>query len=155
MKRQDLLKAYSNIELIIDNLIKRYDIQYLEANDAPSTFKSMSAHYIEHGVFKVFNGGDHGYLGKEYNIKFRALHDFMHYYNGLTFSFKDEKELSRLTVKLFNKVGISIGLSYMDCYHISKVIDAEIRGQIEYYEQNKTYVPNQSEFISKYLKVSA
>lgn len=153
MKRKELIQAYKNIELVIDSLITRYGIQYVSSSDAPNTFRSMVDYYIEHGVFKVFDGGDHGYLGKEYNIKFRALHDFMHYYNGISFSFKDEKKLSDITVKLFMQTARELKISFTECFFIGEVIDAEISGQIEYYEKNKEYVTNQSNFIDTYLKV--
>ena len=154
MKKSELIQAYNNIEKVIDRLITRYGIQYESSEDAPNTFKSMVNSYVEHGIFKVFDGGDHGYLGKAYNIKLRALHDFMHYYNGITFSFKDEKKLSDITVKLFAQTARELNISYTECFYIGQVMDAEIKGQIEYYEVNKTYVVNQMDFIDSYLNVA-
>ena len=102
-------------------------------------------------MFLVFSGGDHGILGKEYNIKFRAIHDHMHRTLGLTFNFSDEKVLSVLTQAEFARIAGLLGINYNDIYYMVKVIGAEIGGQIEYYEKNKKYVEDQTEFIYNYL----
>lgn len=155
MEKQDIATGYSNIKKIIDYLIDCHSITFESSQDAPSTYDEMVAYYNKNGKFLVYNGGDTAnYLGHEYNLKFRALHDFMHYFYRLKFTFKDEKILSDITANQFYFVGGKLGMNIRECLIIKAIINAEIKGQIEYYELNKTYVLNQTEFIEKYLKVS-
>lgn len=152
--RQDVDKAYKNIKDIIDGMLNLNKIDFHVCPDAPSTYKAMRKAYEDSiklngkGFFTVYGGGDHGLLGREYNIRFRALHDSMHYKYDLSFSFEDEKKLSDITKKEFMLHSYRIlGLTQFETFVIGQVIDREIRGQIEYYEVNKNYVANQAEFI--------
>ena len=153
MTPQRIEDGYENIKRIIDFLIGLNDIKYVASLDAPSNFDAMVDHYKEHGIFHVYSGGDNDiYLGLNYNIKFRALHDFMHYTNNLTFSFKDERILSEITAKQFNVIGWRVfGMTIAECYDVSDIINAEMKGQIDYYELNKKYVADQKAFINDYL----
>lgn len=153
--RQDLTKTYDLIKQIIDIKLKRDDIKFTTSEIAPSKYDDMIRFYNEFNMFLVYNGGDHGHLGKEYNIKFRALHDFMHMNEKLTFSFKDEKHLSDLTCVDFVKIAYNeLDATHWDIYLIKEVITAEIKGQIEYYELNKEYVKDQAQFINNALNVA-
>ena len=152
--RQDVDKAYKNIKAIIDGMLNLNKIDFHVCPDAPSTYKAMRKAYEDSielngkGFFTVYGGGDHGLLGREYNIRFRALHDSMHYKHNLSFSFDDEKRLSDITKKEFMLHAYRIlGLTQWETFVIGQVIDREIRGQIEYYELNKTYVNDQTKFI--------
>ena len=152
MTRLDLIRAYKDIKTIIDYMIEIKDIKFITSPLAPNTFKGMKAYFNDHGQFLVFNGGDHGMLGQEHNIKFRALHDYMHLANNLTFKFEDEKKLSDITVREFSSFAKNfLGLPSDRVFHIEKVIDREIRGQIEYYEANGDYIPCQKTFIVSQL----
>ena len=153
MLKNQVNQGYEALKKVIDFYIKDNDIKYISSELAPSTFKGLTNYYNEFNQFLVYSGGDHGLLGQEYNIKFRAVHDYMHLTCNLTFKFEDEKRLSLLTQAEFaniaqNKLNID---NDSICYMI-KVIDAEIKGQIEYYEKNKTYVADQTKFIYGYLK---
>ena len=153
--KQELLTGYENIKKIIDVLVERYDVKYQTSCDASQNFEVVKKHYNNYGYFEVFNGGDHGHFGQHYNIKFRALHDYMHVTNNLSFSFKDEKELSDITVFLFSNIAWNeLNKTAWESYIVRQIIGAEIRGQIEYYELNKKYVADQKEFINEYLKVA-
>ena len=154
LNKNDIRQGYTNLKRIIDFYINKHKISYASGEKAPSTYKDMVRHFNNTGVFNVYSGGDHGYLGQEYNIRFRAVHDYMHYTYNLTFNFEDEKKLSDLTAGVFRKIAWNdLNMTYWECYVISCIIEAEIRGQIEYYELNKKYVDNQAEFIDTYLKV--
>ncbi len=152
---KEIENSYNIIKVIIDKLIIDNNIIFSVAEVAPSTFKAMKMYYEGTGELLIYNGGDHGYLGYEYNIKFRALHDFMHLKNDLKFTFKDEKILSDITADLFK----DIAYSNLECTHfeiglVSNIISGEIRGQIEYYENNNKYVKNQVNFINNYLRAA-
>jgi hypothetical protein len=154
INKNDLLQGYEDIKKIIDILLVKHDIKFIVCIDAPSKFKDVKQYFNNHGCFKVFSGGDHGYLGQEYNIKFRALHDYMHVMYNLSFKFNDEKQLSDITGLLFFDIAWNqLGLTTFQSWLILNIIQAEIRGQIEYYEDNNSYVPDQSSFIDKYLSV--
>ena len=156
MKKHDILNGYDNIKKIIDFLLTQHDVQFETSENAPSKYKDMVEYYKKNGKFLIFNGGDTAnYLGHEYTLKFRALHEFMHYFYELKFTFKDEKTLSDITAHQFYLVGLDMNLSIKECLIIKAIMNAEIKGQIEYYELNKNYVENQIEFIDNYLQISA
>ena len=153
--KQNLLQGYEDIKQIIDILLVKHDIKFTACIDAPSKFKDVKQYYAKHNSFKVFDGGDHGYLGKEYNIKFRALHDYMHVMYNLTFKFKDEKLLSDITsITFINMAQGDLGLDQVRSCLVSLIITAEIRGQIEHYELTSTYVPDQVKFIDNWFNVA-
>jgi len=148
----DILRTYSFIKLCIDHVIKEENIIFKASENAPSTFKGIKEYFSKNSEYMVYNGGDHGYL-EEYNIKFRAVHDYMHIKYDLSFRFEDEKKLSDITARKF----ASIAYNHFNCTHydmacIMRVINAEIKGQIEYYELNNSYVVDQKHFINDYLE---
>lgn len=162
MNIQDVTKAYDNIRWIIKGLLKRDKIDFEVCPDAPNTYKAMRESYEKTlrdsyrgvGYFRVYGGGDHGVLGREANIQFRALHDAMHYKHNLSFKFEDEKKLSDITKKEFMLYAYrNMGLTAWETYCIGEVINAEIRGQIEYYEKHGQYVSDQTKFILEYLGI--
>lgn len=155
IEMHELITGYKTIKEIIDLLIDRNEIKYQPSSDAPNNFNLVKKHFDNYGYFEVFNGGDHGFLGQKYNIRFRALHDYMHVKNNLTFSFVDEKQLSLLTQAKFSHIAWhELNKTAWECYVIRRILGAEIRGQIEYYELNKKYVDDQKDFILTYLKVA-
>lgn len=156
MKICEIKQGYEHIKIIIDLLIEKYDIEYKAHSDCGTmTYAAMVGAYLASGKFIVYSGGDHGFLGEEYNIKFRALHDFMHYQTNLTFSFKDERLLSRITGALFSNMGAILKLNRSVRNNIQAIIEAEIGGQIEYYAKHKKYVTNQKQFIIDYFNKEA
>lgn len=153
--KQDLLNGYENIKVIIDYYIKVNNVKFISSEIAPNTFKGMKQYYNDFGQFLVYSGGDHGFLGQEYNIKFRALHDYMHLNHNLTFKFEDEKKLSDITKIEFSSIAWNeLNFTAWECYVIREIINAEIKGQIEFYEVTKNYVSDQAKFIENYLQVS-
>lgn len=149
-----LERGYKVLKRVIDIYIKQNDIKFIASEIAPNTFKGMKAYYNDHGQFLVFSGGDHGYLGADYNIKFRAVHDSMHLNKNLTFKFEDEKKLSDITILEFRSIAAELGYNLKVRKILGAIINAEIRGQIEFYEINKNYVTDQKQFINDYLKIT-
>lgn len=153
--RSDLNTGYNNIKRIIDAMIRNSEVKYKVSSEAPNTYEAMRRSFDKLGYFLVYNGGDHGLLGERYNLRFRALHDSMHYDMELSFSFEDEKRLSDYTKSEFMRLAYTaFGFTQWECYVIGQIINAEIRGQIEFYEKNKEYVKDQSKFILEYLEVA-
>lgn len=152
--KQDIKRGYQLIRKCIDIKLREYNVIFITSNKAPNTYKAMRSEFDKTGIFKVYNGGDHGLLGKTYNIRFRALHDAMHYKHNLSFSFQDEKKLSLLTALEFAATCYNeLDATHFEMVMVRDIINAEIKGQIEYYQENKKYVDNQSKFILDYLEV--
>lgn len=148
----DILQGYENIKLIIDHLIDKYNIKHISSEIAPSTYKGMVSYYKDHGQFLVYSGGDHGFLGQKYNIKFRALHDYTHYIMALKFTYEDELELSTITKYLFKRIAKrEFNLDAFQCFVVGSIISAEIGGQIKYHMENKKFVDDQKSFILNQL----
>lgn len=148
---RDINRGYELIKECIDYVITRDNIQYIASPLAPNTYKGMRNYRDDMGHFLVFDGGDHGLLGEEYNIKFRALHDAMHYENELTFKFDDELTLSDITAREFVNISEKLGYSCKDSYVVHRIITAEIRGQIEHYKEYGEYVKDQTCFVYELL----
>ena len=56
-----------------------------------------------------------------------------------------------MTSREFSNIVVKLGYSYRDSVIVSKIIKAEIGGQIEYYKKHKEYVQDQTKFIYQYL----
>lgn len=157
MKLKEFNKAVKLLEIWIEK--QPYKVPYSVSDNAPNTYKAMVKSYEKNKIFFV-NGESSDktiYSNKRYNIMFRAIHDKMHYNNKLTFSFEDEKKLSKLTEVEFRDWAIECG--YIDFCpeivdHVCKIINAEIRGQIEYYEKNKDFVLDQKAYVMEYVGVA-
>lgn len=157
MKLKEFNQAIKLLEIWIEK--ESHKVPYSVCDNAPNTFNEMVRSYKANKIFFV-NGEASDttiYSHKRYNIMFRAIHDKMHYNTGLTFSFEDEKTLSDVTEIEFRDWAIECG--YIDFCpktvdNVCKIIEAEIKGQIEYYEKYKKYIDNQKEFVLQYLKVT-
>ncbi len=149
-----LEQGYKALTKVIDAYIEQNDISFITDLNAPNNFKDMKRIYEVNKCLCVYSGGDHGHLGREYNIKFRAVHDFMHLKYNLTFSFQDERKLSDITVLEFRGIAADLNINLWIRRILGQIIDAEIKGQIKYYEENKEYVKDQVQFINSYLNVA-
>lgn len=148
LTKQNIFNAYKIIKKIIDVELDTLNITYESSMKAPNTYKAMLDYFNRNGHYLVYEGGNHGIMGIDYNIKFRALHDHMHRTYALSFSFNDEKMLSDITAHRFQLLAkYCFDASHFETYCIGRVIDAEIRGQIEHYEQCGDYVADQKAFI--------
>ena len=152
---EDIERSYDLIKQCIDYAIKRDNIKFISSESAPNTYKDMRQYRDDFGQFLVYSGGDHGLLGEQYNIKFRALHDAMHYENELSFKFEDERILSEITSREFASIAYNrLGATHYEMMLVYSVIEAEIKGQIDYYEKYKSYIPNQTEYILSYFNIA-
>lgn len=151
MTKQELLEAYKALTQCIDEYISKYNVKFISSELAPSTYKAMTQYRKEFGQYLVYSEGDHGFLGKEYNIKFRACHDHGHYTLGLTFSVQDETELSNQSMYEFRSIAKDLGYNSQIADNIAKIIDCEVRQQREYYAETGEYVKDQTKFIEERL----
>ena len=152
--KQDIHNGYNNLKKCIDVYIKLHNVAFEASSDAPSTYSSMRESMDSRGCYVVYNGGDHGLLGEEYNIKFRAIHDHGHYVNVLSFKFDDERRLSDIqATELALIAWNNLGLTTWEVYVVKRIVQTEIAGQIDYYEKNKKYVDDQKEFVYGMFRV--
>lgn len=154
MKRKDYEKALEILELYINK--KAATIDYKISLKAPNSYKEMRKFKDENGYFLIYSGASDStiFSSQEINIKFRAIHDKMHYENNLTFGFKDEKLLSELQASLVGLWAYNNGFTQFESFNVRDLVNAEIKGQIEYYEANGKFVENQKKYIENYLRVS-
>ena len=152
MERKDFNKAIEILKAYIDAAI--VNIDYKASADAPNSYKKMREFKDKNGYFLIYNGGDAGILGAEYNVKFRAVHDEMHYRLKLSFSFKHEKELSAITAREVALWAYDNGYTQFEAYNAYQVVGAEIKGQIEYFEKHGKYIEDQVKYIENYLNVA-
>lgn len=150
MTKTELELGYNLLKGAIRDYIDMYQVSYKVTDNAPSTYNDMVESREALGYFVVYNGGDHGHLGWVFNAMFRAVHDHGHFTEKLTFKFNDERQLGKLQ---------AVQLATMPCVPkkyrelVRSIVLAEINGQIDYYEQNKEYVKDQTEFINNYMGV--
>lgn len=153
MNKSELLEAYKALTQCIDKYIDTYKIRYSSSELAPSTYDAMVKYRETFGEYLVYNEGDHGFLGKEYNIKFRACHDHGHYTLGLNFSVSDEIELSNHSMYEFRTIAKDLGYSAEIADNVTKIIDCEVREQRLYYRDSGEYVRDQKQFVMSRLIV--
>jgi hypothetical protein len=135
--------------------VESQKIDYRESETAPSTYKAMRETRDRLGYFVIYNGASlTSIFSPEINVKFRAVHDSFHYFFELGFTFNEEKHLSELQALDFYFTALRAGYSELIADSIYKIVNAEIRGQIEYYEKNKKFIKNQREYILNYLNVA-
>mgnify|MGYP000309156475 CR=1 FL=1 len=153
MNNHDLQDAIKALQLFCN--VESLSVPYFTANEAPSTYKSMREYRDKHHMFCIFDGGSEDtILPYRSNIEFRAIHDKMHYDLKLTFTFKDEKKLSNITsLKVFKWLR-QRGFTKKVAYNTFKLVNAEIKGQIEYYERKNKFLDNQTEYIKTWLGVA-
>lgn len=154
MKMLEYTNAVKLLESWIDVAI--IGTKYKVVDNAPNTYRSMVRSRHAEGLFLINGDANETsiYSSNSYNIKFRALHDSMHFFEGLTFSFKDEKILSNKTEESFYVWAIMTGQDDTVIKNTCKVIHAEITGQIEYYEKNDKFLDDQLTYILDYLEVA-
>lgn len=153
MLKSDFDQACNILELFIDSYVSR--VAYKVVDNAPSSYKAMRIFKVKHGYFGIEGGASDKtiYSTPLKNIQFRAIHDYMHFTEELTFSFKDEKILSEFTAQKIRSWAWDNGFTAFQCSNVYKLVNAEIKGQIEYYEQHKQFINDQSAYIKQYLGV--
>lgn len=112
------------------------NIYYAVSNNAPNTYDSMVNFYERNGMFLVSyeNCNNTIWTHRDMNIRFRAMHDAMHYLHKLKFTYTDELILGAITADM------------MPTEKLADLMRIEICEQIKHYKNTKTYVDNQREF---------
>ena len=148
-------KSLKIIESFIDSKIS--EVSYKVVGNAPEKYSDMVRLYNDTGYFHI-NGESSNltiHTNPKYNIKFRAIHDKMHYDFKLDFKFNSEILLSKITECVLFAWAHDQGYAVHDIDNACKIVDAEINGQIKYYQENGDFVKNQREFVLNYLSIKA
>jgi hypothetical protein len=140
-------KAYKLLTQVIEAYAQEEGIKFVTSPDAPSQFEEMKNFFTRNGYFLVYDGGDHGFLGKEANTLFRAVHDYTHCLYGYDFSFEGETSLSAKTIEIFDKVAKGLGISKKGRKAIAKIIHIEIKLQLDHYYKTGDFVEDQGQFV--------
>lgn len=148
----DLRIGYKNLDKALTRYLHLNNLSFKASSNAPKTFKGIKASFERLGELVVYNGGDHGFLGKNGNTKFRAVHDHGHIAHNLSFKFAEEKQLSKIQAKELVEL-VQGGISEREATILGLIVDAEIRGQIEFYEKHGEFVLNQKDFIREFFSL--
>lgn len=143
--------ALNALETVLNQVVK--SIPYKSSLEAPSSYKAVCDFYNANGYFLIYSGSSDKtiFSNNEMNIKFRAYHDAGHYYNSLSFKFKDEKKLGKIQANELENVAVAMGYNLEIASHIESIVLAEINGQIEYYEKHNKYLEDQKAYILNLL----
>jgi hypothetical protein len=137
--------AVHELTALHEHLIRKYKIDWYPTMDAPESYSELRRRYAlmtaipiakygcENSLYDVF--GD----GPEDNMKFRAVHDWIHITNNLDFSTKAEILVAEHHVAFAMKIGLS-DLAI-------QLLEIDTVGQILYYDKHKEFVNNQSNFV--------
>jgi hypothetical protein len=142
-----LERAYKNLKKICKAYARQEGIRFQASPVAPDTYEGMKEYFLKHGHFLVYNGGDHGFLGKKGNLLFRAVHDYTHLVYALGFNFQDETQLAEVTKEIFGEIGEGLGLSSEAIQDVKKLLHIEMKDQIDYYYEKGEFVKDQKQFI--------
>lgn len=156
MNRYRYYKAVCALSHVINSIADELPIRAkVLREDAPNTFKDMKAFYEKYGYLGISNEGNTTSIySPNINIKFRKWHDYIHLVYDLSFSQTDEHLVSAIQCQRAYLKGLELGYSESIVNDMLKVLEADTRGQVDYYFKHKDFVPNQSKFILDYLGVN-
>ena len=155
LTKKQLLLGYEALKLTLDEYIKRNELTYEVSENAPSSYKELikqvggSRHYV------VYNGGDHGLLGGDYNVKFRCVHDHGHVVKQLGFERESEIVLGYIQASSLSTLAYELTHDYTLASIVYKIVIVEIVEQIKYYYENRQYINDQAAFVLSKFNLAA
>jgi hypothetical protein len=146
--------ARSNLsKLVIEqaNNIKRVlGVNYEEIENAPSTYEDLVINWNDAKMNKapvyVYSESCENviYLSKEANWAFRFWHDYLHYYWQKDFTYASELFIGNIQMAV---VAQHYGLGSLEY----QLMQADTIGQVEFYQRENSFVPNQLKFAIDYI----
>jgi hypothetical protein len=112
---------------------------WFESTNAPSSYAELTLYNEARHLPIETDGNESSVYGRHHNLLFRFWHDMTHLKLGVSFNKKGEYAV----VDSHLKDAEAHGLSKM----ATSILYADTKGQIDYYDWNKRYVNNQSDFI--------
>lgn len=119
------------------------------AEDAPNSFTALKAEFQERGQITVYSGNSQDTIFGNVRINHmaRAWHDWAHLSLGADFSVAGETAACELQCRqLIDHLGLEEGK------RAANILQAEVIGQVAYYQRHKRYVRRQKDFVLQYLK---
>lgn len=113
------------------------------------SFLAVKQWYAETNRVMVWSGESDNtiYGNPAINHCFRAWHDYVHITNDLDFSYQGE-----LAVMEIQKIHARVHYKGKELQTILDLIEYEIKGQLDYYNEYKTFVPNQMEYHQQWMQ---
>lgn len=129
-------------------------VNYEESLSAPSTFEEVKTEWQlakkTTRPFKVYSGASDRtiYDSPHVNWAFRFWHDYLHVFGNRGMNFYDEAVIAKTHIEA---VAAEFGESSLE----AKIIEADTYGQAVWYAVNGSYVEDQREFVTMYVKHGA
>lgn len=126
-------------------------------HDAPKTFEELHKHFNRTNRIKVYDGACENTIFDcaEHNMAFRAWHDYHHLRLNAPFTLQGELEVMRAQqndlIRLYGTPGAPMNAQPERVKRWCDIIEAEVKGQVEFYQEHGYFVRNQMQFVRKYL----
>jgi len=132
-------KACKELAVANKKLLNFLKINYKVVNDAPTSYSKLMKY--KHSSFLPISGDgckSSIYGSEENNHIFRAIHDYIHINNELTFNYEDEMKVCDIHLELLE------GYNLSDLARL--LLEIDVKGQIMYYDKHKRFVKDQLNF---------
>lgn len=148
MLEQEYKAAVREVEFLVKmqaRTMQGFGWSYYATNDAPESFKELKARSTDM-IIPIADYGSNTsiYSSNTINTLFRFWHDVLHLENNLGFSLNDETAVADLHIKAakeFNLSPLAI-----------RILEADTKGQVQYYFKHKEFVSNQEAFVQSCIK---
>lgn len=146
---RDFNSAVKEIEFLIKLKAQEkraYGWSFYLSNEAPETYKEL-LEYADSMVIPInCNGSSSSIYSKPHiNTLFRFWHDVIHIEEGLGFTLMDEGKVADIHIE----EGREFGLSSLAL----QILEADTKGQVEYYYKHNKFVDNQKAFVQSCLRI--
>lgn len=133
------------LENAVFNIAKKLVKNWRVSSDAPNSYEALKKDYAIKGIITVYDGGCDKtiYSTPELNHAFRAWHDYTHLKHDLDFSRRGEFSVCDIQLDLLRVYNVPD-------YYLN-IFEADIKGQILYYNKHKKFVDNQIKFVLDYV----
>lgn len=129
----------------------------LSAN-APETLEGVTKYYQQHGRFCIFNGASEKTIFgcNKTNYDFRAWHDYHHLQMQAPFTLEGEIQVmeaqQRDIINLCGDASLPFTQQPERVKFWCKLLDIEVKGQVEFYLKNGYFIEDQMQFTKEKLR---
>lgn len=148
MLEQEYKAAVREVEFLVKmqaRTMQGFGWSYYTTDNAPETFKELKDQ-AKNMVIPIADYGSNTsiYGSTATNTLFRFWHDVLHLENNLGFNLKDETTVADLHLE----AGKAFNLSPLALL----ILEADTKGQVQYYFKHKEFVSNQEAFVQSCIK---
>jgi hypothetical protein len=151
---QPTIENFENVMLyIVTSKLMPQGFDKTEDGSLCDTFAKVQAHYEKTGKILVWKGASDNtiFSSPQFNHIFRAWHDYHHLKHNLAFDKEGENQVMLEQYKDCLNIGLGAKMENF----IFSVLDAEINGQVEYFETMGYFPEDQKAFTLSYIKQAA